>query len=604
MCLKRILSLNFLLFIIFLLLTVIFEKEYVISYNQLFSLYMYMIFYVLLLSAALYLPSRALKEKAGLIASFSFAGISIMLLFFEFLFRIHVLNAPRHTIYSMKGLTTVIISAVLSFFITGIIFLLSRLKQRHIAILFITLAIIPLLLFYYNRRGFQNTGDRNKNIILISMDTYRYDALGFHTGNKDCVLTEYLTDHNAGFFLNHYTHSPQTNPSHATMFTSAHSTQHRVYTNAYPLSDHFSTLAETLLFNKYNTFAFISGLPMNRRISNLNQGFRVYNEVYSPGDRGFTPLRFFSFFRHFTKRRSKDTNRAVLSYLPIIRDSSFFIFLHYFCPHTPYEPPDNYRSNPYFADAEDRKKMEKLLSDPLRGAYLRSWVPEGAGIEYVKELYYGETEYLHDNIVGLLKIFEKEGLLKDTLVIITADHGESLDEHGIYFDHTESPYNTTLKVPFIIIQPNGNTDKPFFVNEITTHLDIMPTILSYAGIDKENLKNPDFEGICLLSFMKSPFHRDQIFHIFGKRNISNLITGIITDKYKVIVDKGKIEIFDLENDPREINNIFFDHDLISDQKYGPLVEKAGEVYYETLEAIKDSAPDTAINPQLKSLGYL
>ena len=577
------------------MINILFGRGYVFSAGHLFKSYFYTLIWAVLLIIIFAGISRLMKNNFVFIMLGFF--ISFALLFFEFLYRFHVLKNPKHSLYSINGLFSLFLAVFTALMISLAIFFIIR--EKHIFTILIAVILIPAG-YYLLMPGFKNNElkDQKPNIILISMDTYRHDALGIYSQeHAGCLLTRYIGRKNSIVFTNHYTDSPQTNPSHATIFTSLQSTEHRVYTNAYPLDNSFITLAEILRNHSYSTYAFISGLTMNSNISGLNQGFMLYNEQYSSSDRGFYPWRLFSFFKYFIKRIASDTNNAVLSNTFLLDNKPFFLFLHYFDPHTPYEPR-HFEKPPYYRDKQDRDSILELYKDPQKGRYMKGWIPDGAGIEYVKELYYAETRELHTGLTYLLNTLEKKGLLENTIIVITADHGESLDEHGIYFDHVESPYNTALRIPLIIIQDPLKDGYPVSAGKITSHIDIMPTILNLCGIRDI----PDnIAGISLLSTKAIPRDRIHIFHLFGKRHISNLRTGIVSERYKVITDHSGVEIYDLKEDPMEIRDLSEKGE--GEHSLQALLEKAAWVYAHAEGSIKDGR-DEILNPKLKSLGYI
>ncbi len=585
-----------LFFLLFNLINNIFGKSYIILWSHVLKGYLYTFFFILISLLSFFIV-KYLPGKRTILA-FIFFAFSFLILFFDFIYRLHVLKNPKHSIYSIYGLLAVILSLFASIIIS---FLIHEASDSRYAVHIICLIfILPLLMHPFRSYSLLNekiTDDR-PNIVLISMDTYRHDVLGIYKNNSDCGLTRYIQKHNSTVFLNHYTCSPQTNPSHSTMFTSLYLTEHGVYTNAYPLSAEFDTLAEVLKDSGYNTFGYISGLTMNSSISNLDQGFLLYNELYSLSDYGFHPLRLFSFCRHFAKRKAQDTNRAIKSNLPLLKRGSFFLFVHFFDPHAPYEP-ENFKKKPYYSNPDDREAMLKLFQDPQKGDYLKGWVPRGAGIEYVKELYYKETEYLHSHLVDLLSELEADDLLSNAIIIITADHGESLDEHSIYFDHVESPYNTTIKVPMIIINDSTGHSGLEFVDKTTSHLDIMPTILNFCNITPGNTV---FHGKSLISSEDLPDDREHVFHLFGKRNITSMKIGIIDKDLKIITDSRNIEIYDLLSDPMEKANLYMPAENMD--PFDTLLDKAADAYIKAENAVLHQDTDIELNPKLKSLGYI
>ena len=202
--------------------------------------------------------------------------------------------------------------------------------------------------------------------------------------------------------------------------------------------------------------------------------------------------------------------------LPVIErlrggDQPFFLFLHYWDPHTPYLPPPQYRSKFYPAgrdpyDVSNHSMDEAWSWEPFKW-YFHSWMPGVTDSEYVVNLYDGETAYMDRQLRRIWQALKP--VAQDTLIIVTADHGEILDEQLGYFDH-HGLYEGNVHVPLIMDWP-GKLPRGRRVPGWVQNVDLAPTILDLAGIpDRDRM-----EGLSLLPTLfgvrDGNYDRDRLF---------------------------------------------------------------------------------------------
>lgn len=565
-----------LFFSLYCLVVLALDNSYFLTLGQVLKLYSYGLLWAVALFA-LFLLLRLIHM------SFACMLLLAVLAAGEAFFRVHVLATPVYSPLSWKGSTHILAGIA-----TGaVIWLLLRLcaSIRPFVVLLVSTCLLALALPLFTRTPATPAGPSfAPNVLLISLDAHRRDHLGSYAdGWEGDPLYAFLTRKGAVVFNNHFCQSPQTNPSHATMFTGQLPSEHGVLTNGNALPDRAVTLAEELAEQGFHTYAVISGLPMHAAISHQDQGFALYHQKYAASDRGFHPERLFAWCAGFEKRKARHTNQAVGSLLPVLqRAQPFFLFLHYFDTHTPYQP-EQAPGGPLARNNEDRERLARLLSDPLRGSYLRTWLSPEYGISYVKRLYRREAEELHAYVSDLLKEMERLGLLADTLIILTADHGESLDEHGIYFDHVDSPYNQAVHVPFILAGPERAAVRS--VDRLTGHRLIRPLVSFW--ISQGRLPD-DFSQ--LLTTDQPVF-----FELFGKKKRFYIKTGAVYGDYKMIYDGQNHETFDRINDTAESR--------ILPPETNPWLKRILEAHFlhvqETVQQEKHK-----LHPKLRSLGYL
>ncbi|MFA5422250.1 MAG: sulfatase [Phycisphaerae bacterium] len=289
----------------------------------------------------------------------------------------------------------------------------------------------------------------------------------------------------------------------------------------------------------------------------------------------------------------------------------FFIFVHYWDTHIPYTGPHSvakryYRDYKYSTRSVASvfkelggAKAEKLVRKSVRGR-----LPKTVG--GIKAQYDASITYTDRNIGRIYQALDNLGILEDTLIIITADHGESLDEHGIYFSH-HGLYDTDVHIPLIMQHPRLGSGAVY--EQLVQHVDVVPTILELAGID---YKNEDFDGQSLLKIVDGGKWDRQFVYA---EELACMQRRMIRDnKYKYIraMDDEKCryceryhvrgdEFFDLQADPCELRNIIND----------PRSEFYKKMLNEYIASIKPVQPgekvqfddEELVNQRLKSLGY-
>lgn len=334
------------------------------------------------------------------------------------------------------------------------------------------------------------------DIILVTIDTWRADAAGF-AGNTH-VKTPFL-DSLAGrgiVFTNAHAHNVVTLPSHVNILTGLNPYEHGVRENGgYVLDEKVETLAERLHANGYATGAFIAAFPLDARYG-LGQGFDLYDDNYGKGRASLD----------FTvQERNAD---AVLSSAAKWWQSAAgrkrFLWVHLYEPHAPYAPP------PAFAN------------------------------EYRNAPYLGEIAAVDHALAALLAPL----IGNDTTVVVTADHGEALGDHG-ELTHGLFAYEATLKVPLIVVAPGVQARKE---NAYVRHIDIAPTVLERAGVRAQ------LPGQSLLQPIKKADTYFESLSTALNRGWAPL-TGLIRDRKKFI-DLPVAELYDLASDPAETRNLY------------------------------------------------
>jgi len=390
-------------------------------------------------------------------------------------------------------------------------------------------AIIPLMLRSAN---LGSTRPAHPNVLLITVDTLRWDRLGSYgaTHNPTPVLDRLSA--RGTRFETAIAHVPLTAPSHASILTGLTPVRHGVRDNGGFVLTEKITLASTFRAAGYATAAFVSGFPLDRRFG-FAAGFQTYDDRL-PGSDG--PGR-----AAYTERRADDTTERALAWLAASagnRPSSsgaappWFLWIHYFDPHAAYDPPQ-----------------------PWKGK--------------MPTAYDGEVAFVDDQIGRLFGKLAQMGAESQTIVAVTADHGESLGDHNEE-THGVFIYDATLRVPLILAGPGISAGS--VSNVVGRGVDVMPTLVDAAGLQvPEHL-----DGRSLKLALEGRTMDDEgtyIESLLAERQFGWApLRGFRDSRWKFI-DAPEPELYDLLQDAAEMKNRATDAPRRSDTLAGQLEEK-------------------------------
>lgn len=357
---------------------------------------------------------------------------------------------------------------------------------------------------------FASVGKRGTPVILISIDTLRSDRLPMYgyRGVETPHLDRFRED--SILYEKAYSHCPLTLPSHATMLTGLMPADTGIRDNVgYQLREDIATLPALLKKEGYATGAAISAFVL-RKESGMNRGFDFYDDAVESVGSGRVKV------IGRMQRSGVDSARVATEWIDKQGGKPFFFMLHVYEPHTPYAPPE-----------------------PFKSRYASS--------------YDGEIAYV-DQIVGqFLEDLKQRGLYDKSLIIITSDHGEGLndheeEEHGIFL------YREAIQVPLLVKLPDSD-EKGQTVSTPVQLADIFPTVIEHTGVKPVELRSP---AKSLTSFIDEPVQKRQIysesyyakFH-FGWSDLHSLIDG--ENHY---IRAPKPELYDLTRDFGEKQNVY------------------------------------------------
>jgi len=356
------------------------------------------------------------------------------------------------------------------------------------------------------------TGDPRLNVFVITLDTTRADHLGCygHAGIETPVIDRLAAE--GTLYENVLTAAPITLPSHTTIFTGVNPIAHGVRENGgFYLPEEAVTLAEILRDQGYETAAFVGAFPLDSQ-TGIDQGFDLYDDNYPTGaeDRRHPLLKTF-----YPERPASEVSAAAVTWLEERGDRPFFLWTHYFDPHQPQSPPSPYRER------------------------------------YAASLYDGEIAFVDESVGRTVQALEEQGLLDKTLIVLTADHGESLGEHG-EMTHAVLLYSASLRVPLIIRDPQRLESKR--VGSLVGTVDILPTVLHRLGLP--------VPGSCqgkVLPGANSATAEPR--ELYAESLYGNLLYGwgpldrLTRDNWTVIRGPRSTQLYDLAADPHELSDL-------------------------------------------------
>lgn len=329
------------------------------------------------------------------------------------------------------------------------------------------------------------------NVLLVTMDTARADYFGAYG------RTDVQTPHFDGLaaqgvrFDNAFSQIPVTGPSHKTIFTGVPPWEHGNLLNGLPLDPEYRTLAQELRGRGWRTAAFVSAYVLDGSLG-FSRGFEVYDDDFGwlQGWDATVPGRLLAMVQRFThpdlvlERIGGRTTDQALDWLDrnARGGAPFFAWVHLFDPHGPYVPPPPYDTAYYQGDPRDPAHTSMAAAQNI-AAYLKPSLQGITDADYVLAQYAGEVSYTDAQVGRLLSWLEQSGQAQDTLVILVADHGESLaGEHGVWFNHGDDLYEASTWIPWAMRLPGG-AHAGTVVEELVELTDLAPTVYQVLGVE-------------------------------------------------------------------------------------------------------------------------
>jgi len=387
------------------------------------------------------------------------------------------------------------------------------------------------------------------NVLLVVVDTLRADHTSAYGYERDTTPHLRALAEEGVRFAQAYAPVGLTAPTHASLFTSLHPLTHGLVRNGLELGPEHVTLAEFLSVRGYQTAAVVSSFVLHHKFG-LRQGFALYDDAF---ERSEATVELAEWEGHDVEaafdRRADHTTRRALHWLRERRSpgSPFFLFVHYFDPHSPYEPPASHAG--------------------------RFTAPDARGLEAEVAAYDEEIAFTDAAIGELLDGLDELGLSESTIVLVTADHGEGLMQRG-YMLHGVSVHEEELRVPLLLRWPDG-VPGARVVEEPVSVLDVLPTVSALVGAGPGGT----FQGRSLVAALEGGAATDGERSLYLYRRDFGREGGVLVSqdhageepgfsvvgaqyalrkgrfKYVVAPLEAPPALYDLDDDPEELRNL-------------------------------------------------
>ena len=467
--------------------------------------------------------------------------------------------------------------------------------------LFVSAAAVIYLLTAVLAFGAEGNG-RHPNILLITIDTLRADHLSsYGYPLKTSPAIDYLAERGVRFSSAH-SPIPLTGPSHVSLFTSRFPQEHGARVNGYAVDKNSKWLFLPQILRRFGYFnaAFISAWPLTSRLTHLDRWFDVYDEDLSRKYQVFNSSRY-----------AEDVTPLVTDWLENRPPRPFFLWVHYFDPHSPYHLRDGFEELAKSGHPDNRPlSKNQEMTDRIRN-------------------YDSEIAYTDFHIGKLLKRIDALGLTDSTLVVLTSDHGESLGEHG-YVGHGRALSQGIVGIPLILrypdVIPAGQV-----IDANVSLLDVTPTVLELAiGSQNEKTLPTSFIGRSLVSAVTKhepiPSRPIRYISFAGKKGWmpQKLLPAafaswlaqfwVNADRSPILVGqtfgdeksiwrprKKSISVFDISSDPFEENPVVVNR---TDPSYHSRKKPLSQWFEATDLSVGESRMGKRDVEILKSLGYI
>src|SRR5262245_46171310 len=385
-----------------------------------------------------------------------------------------------------------------------------------------------------------------------------------------------------------YTPTPTTGPSHSTLFTSSYPQAHGVVKNGHALAADRRTLAEVLRNATWHTAAFVSAFPLAARFG-YARGFERYDDEFplATASIGSEDWEGFALPEAFDRRADATTDRALAWLAAAPAGTPWFLWVHYYDPHGPYDPPKGYR---------------RLVRPEESG-------PAGTPLAHEIAGYDGEIRFVDEQLARLVGAADERFGAQRTLLVVAADHGEGLMTHG-WMEHGVNLYEELVRTVLLVRHP-GRVRGGQRVEEPVGLIDVAPTVLGLLGVDATPL---DPEGEDLSAVLVEGAHPRSDRTLFFQRRLytqrdqrewpaSGVMLGIRRGDWKYVMAPGEhtTELFDLRGDPGETHNLLAQEGQVAARLAAAVDAWAAAQGVGTAGIQQIGADDAA---RLRALGYV
>ena len=393
-------------------------------------------------------------------------------------------------------------------------------------------------------------------ILFIVIDTLRTDHLSCYGYQRSTSPNIDKLAQEGVLFLNAFAPSIPTTPAFTVMYTGLHGITTGIVSHGAKDEDQYldheiPVLPEILREKGYTTAAVDNLYDIKHYFV---RGYDHYMKT-----------------SHLQFVAADEINEKAILWIKQNKNKDFFLFLHYWDPHTPYLPPERYRNlyyqgNPYDPNNRSMDPVKKQLVYPFYKWWHYQHLGNPTDINYFPAQYDSEINYVDEKIGQILQVLEEVGIVEDTLVVLTSDHGENMTEHGLYFGHT-GLYETTIRIPLICRWP-GRFPPGKKIEAMVQHIDYAPTILDVLEIPQIK----EMEGRSFLPLIEDKT-QEGYQEIYTSECNWRAVRAIRTKEWKLIkaVDKGRVydmparELYNLKMDPGENHNLVEEEKEVADE---------------------------------------
>jgi len=412
-------------------------------------------------------------------------------------------------------------------------------------------------------------------VLLVVVDALRADHVGAYGSPYEVSPNVDGLAARSVLFLRTIAASSKTVPAHASLMTSRYPRQHSVgFNNGNTMLGEEETLARVLQREGYDTGAFVSNAVLRRRVG-LDAGFDVYDDELPDPEVN----------RDFFERTAEKTTDRAIDWLADRSEAPWFLWVHYQDPHGPYTPPPALVPDlPDSHDPTEDPLPVLRINDGRGGIPAYQALPGLRRPSQYRRQYAGEIAHFDAALGRLLAAAELEA--QPTLVILTADHGESLGEDGIYFAHGHATTPDLAHVPLLVFAPGL---EPGRRSDLVHHVDVLPTALELLGLPLPE----GARGLALGPFLREglPLPERAVFS-----DVGDDASAYRDDRFAHASEKGK--------PPRfyrwEADGTW------SPAEHDPALQQELRTYLGTIEPVLPTAEPlgTHDRERLRALGYL
>ncbi len=374
-----------------------------------------------------------------------------------------------------------------------------------------------------------------KNLIVVVMDTTRADSFGAFTRGEPTEVRTPAFDRFARSgttFLRAYDNANWTKPSVTSLLSGLYPETHATRHAKNKIPDKVRFLSQHLDDHGFETVLMSGNAVLSKKFG-FDRGWDVFDDV-SDDDNDANGYRLYRRAAHWLDEHAGD--------------GRFFLYLQSVDPHTPYRVPSSY-SKRYFDGSYDGPIGSSFSTEEQLAIDDKSMHPSSQDLDWIRALYHGEVSYQDAQLRVLLDKIDQLGLGKDTIVVVTNDHGEELRDHG-RMGHGHGVYDEMLRAPLAIRYP------PLFpsgrrVADIVEEVDIAPTLVEALGLPPMT----DVQGMSFLDLFGPQLRRRRPLYAIG--TALHGMRSVRVGDWKLIVDDhdGWLHLFDIGRDPGELTDV-------------------------------------------------